>query len=620
MNKHAFVVFVFSVCFFYSATSVAQGIVKGGGIVYTSGAPTHAVNVNVDTEVAIDTTTGLWHERSRSLGWIAAGYRVQLHNATTAPIYTPADKQSIIVVNNADSLYFYRAGSWRHINRWITDGNKGDITVTNSGATWTINDNTVTNVKFRQSAGLSVVGRSVNSTGNVADITAATDGHVLRRSGSTLGFGQVATAGIEDNAVTNAKIASGIAATKIAAGFVDNTEFGYLDGVTSSIQTQLNNKANISHTHSLSDLTQSGAAVGQVPKWNGTAWAPANDETGSGGGGNTDLSYSGTSSPVTLNSSTGADVTITAGANITLSATSNNLTISSSGGVSDGDKGDITVSGGGNIWTIDNGVVSTAKMGGDVTAAGKALLDDADAAAQRNTLGLGSIATQNANNVNITGGTIVANAGSLYIKDNNNDNTLGITVNENLTTDRELTIVTGDSDVSINFSGATAGDYLRYNGTAWAPSTGPSGGNAPTFVFKDADEIVNNSTTFQNDDHLTFTCPANKRCLAEYHIFVTNANGSEIKFQIEATGATLVRAGMTGAVFDFSYTINQASGTMRTYETNGATSEHGFVRISAVVVSGSANRTVNMQWAQFTAQNKDTTVQQGSWLQWVAID
>lgn len=55
----------------------------------------------------------------------------------------------------------------------------------------TITANAVTDAKFRQSAATSVVGRSANSTGNVADIAASADNQVLRRSGGALSFGDV---------------------------------------------------------------------------------------------------------------------------------------------------------------------------------------------------------------------------------------------------------------------------------------------------------------------------------------------------------------------------------------------------------------------------------------------
>lgn len=64
-------------------------------------------------------------------------------------------------------------------------------------------------IKAAVGAALSVLGRSANSTGAHADITAGTDGHVLRRSGTTLGFGTILSAAISDLATT---IATAIAA------------------------------------------------------------------------------------------------------------------------------------------------------------------------------------------------------------------------------------------------------------------------------------------------------------------------------------------------------------------------------------------------------------------------
>lgn len=45
------------------------------------------------------------------------------------------------------------------------------------------------------------------------------------------------------NAGTGGGLTAPVAATDIGGGSVDNTEFGYLNGVTSAIQTQLNTKA-----------------------------------------------------------------------------------------------------------------------------------------------------------------------------------------------------------------------------------------------------------------------------------------------------------------------------------------------------------------------------------------
>jgi len=90
----------------------------------------------------------------------------------------------------------------------LTDTATIDFTYDDAGnqITAVVIDNSITDAKFRQSAALSVVGNATNATANTADITAASDYQVLRRSGTGIGFGAVNLA--QSAAVTGALAAA----------------------------------------------------------------------------------------------------------------------------------------------------------------------------------------------------------------------------------------------------------------------------------------------------------------------------------------------------------------------------------------------------------------------------
>lgn len=124
-------------------------------------------------------------------------------------IFTPSIKGLVPASGGGTSNFLRADGTWSAPpgSGGVSDGNKTDITVSGSGATWLINNSVVNFAKIQNSAaGLSVVGRATNSSGVFAEITAASDGAVLRRSGTSVGFGTLVTASIADSQITYAKI------------------------------------------------------------------------------------------------------------------------------------------------------------------------------------------------------------------------------------------------------------------------------------------------------------------------------------------------------------------------------------------------------------------------------
>jgi hypothetical protein len=71
-----------------------------------------------------------------------------------------------------------------------------------------LDDLAVTNAKLRSSAAVSVIGRSVNSSGAPADIAASADGQVLKRAAGALSFSQIVTADITLLNITTALLAN----------------------------------------------------------------------------------------------------------------------------------------------------------------------------------------------------------------------------------------------------------------------------------------------------------------------------------------------------------------------------------------------------------------------------
>jgi hypothetical protein len=135
----------------------------------------------------------------------------------------------------------------------------------------------------------------------------------------------------------------------------------------------------------------------------------------------------------------------------------------------------------------------------------------------------------------------------------------------------------------------------------------------PTIVRKTADEIVNNSITLQNDDHLFLAMAANEVWFIDLILYYVSAT---------TTPDIVVRAALPTAAIgsqlawgysssDAAYILTAGTGTDAVF---GTSSTKRIARITYLIINGANAGNFQIQWRQGTATAEDTTVLTNSFI------
>lgn len=130
-------------------------------------------------------------------------------------------------------------------------------------------------------------------------------------------------------------------------------------------------------------------------------------------------------------------------------------------------------------------------------------------------------------------------------------------------------------------------------------------------IYKTANEVVNNSTALQDDDHLLFTATANTPYFVELILAVTATSTTpDFKFTFTLPSGTMDIAGGNFQANSSAWISAGASGSTEYVDLANAAGQSIFIR--GVINVGATGGTVRFRWAQNSTSATAVTLLQNS--------